>query len=87
MPNAVAGEESQEGSKASYAFTIKGDMVTVQSYYTKELPKTGWATLTVGAGTAENVLAIFTKGSDVLSVAIIVVDKANKLILVLIVPT
>lgn len=87
MPNAVAGEESKDGGKASYAFTIKGDIATVQSYYTKELSKKGWTTLTVGAGPTGNVIAIFTKGSDVLSVAIVIADKKEKLILVLIVPT
>jgi hypothetical protein len=41
MPNAVAGEESVDGGIGSYAFTIKENIATVQSYYINELTKKG----------------------------------------------
>jgi hypothetical protein len=40
----------------------------------------------VGEGPSGNVIAIFTKGSDILSVSIIVADPQAQLLLVLLVP-
>lgn len=81
MPNAFAGKESEDGT--NYTFTVKGSISTVQNFYTKQLPDKGWILLTVGEGNNGNRLIIFTKGNDVLSVSIVVVDETERIMLVM----
>jgi hypothetical protein len=85
MPGAIAGEESNSGGQASYMFTITSDIQTVQDYYTTELAKTGWAGFGAGQGETGNALLIFMKGTDILTLSIIMADEEAGLILVLII--
>ncbi len=85
MPGALAGEESNAGGKANYTFTITGDVQTVQDYYTTELTKLGWSAFATGQGESGLALLIFMKGTDLLTLSIIVADEDAGLILVLII--
>ena len=85
MPGAMAGEESNASGKTNYAFTITSDTQTVQDYYTTELTKGGWTSFATGQGDTGNALLIFMKGTDILTLSIIIADEETELILVLLI--
>ena len=81
MPNAIAGEESGD----SYSFTVTGQSDDVVDYYAQQLPPKGWTILAVGESANGGRLAIFTKGSDILSISISIANPLEQLLLVLLV--
>lgn len=86
MPGAIAGEESTEGAP-SYSFTVNAETSAVTGFYNRELAKLGWRAAAVGTGPTGNLLALFMKGSDVLSVSVLVVDSSQKLLYVMLILT
>lgn len=83
MPNAFAAEESADGK--SYRYTIKGNITAIQNYYNRQLTLLGWNLLSAGAAKNDNQIIIFTKGRDVLSVSIILIDETERIVMVMLV--
>ncbi|NMC14102.1 MAG: hypothetical protein GYA34_14620 [Chloroflexi bacterium] len=83
MPNAFAGEEAPDGK--SYRFATRGNTAAIQDYYTRQLALLGWSFVSAGIGDNGNQLVMFTKGRDVLSIAIISIDETERIVMVMLV--
>jgi hypothetical protein len=62
MPGAIAGN----GDNEKYVFTINAPLEDIQSYYEKELSKSGWVLMTSGSGDTGAALLIFNNGKPIL---------------------
>jgi hypothetical protein len=79
MPGAIAGEESQ----GTYTFTVKATVEEVQAYYDKELPKIGWQPFATGTSENGGVLAIYQKGSQMLTMSIFVQGEITSVMMMI----
>jgi hypothetical protein len=67
MPTALAGEGDSKG----YSFIVKASLEAVQNYYANAMSKLGWNMFASGQGTTGNLLVMFMKGTDLVTVSII----------------
>lgn len=77
MPNAFAGEETDDAK--SYTFAVKGNISFVQNFYTSQLIRLGWALIAVGEGENADRLLTFIKGEDALTISIILADETERI--------
>jgi hypothetical protein len=83
LPYAFAGKELEDES--GYQFTVYGNTATVLKFYTLQLPRLGWTLSGMKEGDDGSKILEFRKGNDILSVSILVIDEAERLVLVTIV--
>jgi len=78
MPGAIAGN----GDNEKYVFTINAPLEDIQSYYEKELSKSGWVLMTSGSGDTGAALLIFNNGKPPLMPISIFPDGDLMLVLI-----
>lgn len=79
MPGAIAGEEDDN----SYAFVISESHEQVQSFYEKEMASLGWGLMAVGEGETGSLLLMFTKGSMLMSISVILQENGTTYVLII----
>lgn len=67
MPGAISGE----GDASGYQFVIQAGDDDIQAYYEAEMKKLGWSLFAVGEGETKNLLLLFQRESEMISVAIL----------------
>ncbi len=85
MPNAIAGDESQNSNKTDYTFTIRGDIQKVVDYYGEQLWLRRWDLYAESEGAPNSKILFFSKDNDQLSIFVTIADKPNRLLLVMLV--
>jgi hypothetical protein len=80
MPEALKGDESDEDA---YIFTIISTREEIETFYTNELQKLGWALLAVGQGETGAVLMIFMSDNGSFTVSIFTIDEEEGLFYIL----
>jgi len=81
MQGAIAGQ----GDKENYLFTVEASAKEIQSFYEESLMNIGWSLLGVGEGKTNNLLLIFMKGEETLSIAIITPETEDGILQVMLV--
>ena len=82
MPGALGGKLMEEGG---YMYSIDVTQAEVETYYKTQLPPLGWLLFFSGGGDNDNILLIFIKGSQLLTVSAIVLpgDDLTTVMLIL----
>ena len=78
MPGAIAGN----GDNEKYVFTINASLEAIQTYYERELSKSGWDLVTSGAGDTGATMLIFNNGKPPLMPISIIPDGDLMLVLI-----
>jgi len=66
MPNAISGEETDDG----YSYTIQDSPEEVKTYYESEMVKIGWTAFAIGKGETGSLLLMYQKEGKTTTVSV-----------------
>jgi hypothetical protein len=83
MPEALAGDDTSAIAGNTYSFTIRADVKEIEHYYDEQLWLLDWAKFIEGEGAPNSKMLMYVKDNRHLSIFMTIVDKPNRIVLVM----